>query len=88
MKWNKDRLIDEYDLPWGGPKSTILLKEICDHTRWSVHYRLIFRIPDQPEGEAYEVYYSVGATESQDESPWEYGDEGGVTRGEQDREVE
>jgi len=42
--------------------------EIIDHTRWSVVHRIIFGF----EGKFYEAGYSVGATESQDETPWQF----------------
>lgn len=49
----------------------IILNEMIDHSRWSVHHRLIFKFEDK----YWETSYSVGATESQDESPWEYDDD-------------
>ena len=42
---------------------------IVNHTRWSVAHKMIFKGED---GSYYEVFYSVGATEQQDESPFEY----------------
>jgi len=45
--------------------------EIVDHTRWAVHHEMVFK----KDGKFYKTWYSVGATESQDESPWEYEDE-------------
>lgn len=44
---------------------------IIDHSRWSVIHRLTFKY----EGKLYQTTYSRGATEYQDESPWEYEDE-------------
>lgn len=49
----------------------VISNEITDHSRWSVSYTMIFRLVDQPENEAWMVDYSVGATETQDEEPWE-----------------
>lgn len=43
---------------------------VVDTTRWSVIHEVIFRAPD--DGKVYEASYSVGATEQQCESPWEY----------------
>lgn len=43
---------------------------IVDTGRWSIHSNLIFK--DKASGKFYEVRYSVGATESQDEAPFEY----------------
>jgi hypothetical protein len=57
---------NELDLPYAA-----ILDEIEDTSRWSVHHRIIFAY----QGRFYETYYSVGATEMQDERPWEYDDE-------------
>ena len=45
-----------------------VVTEIIEHARWSVRHRCVF----EHEGKYYETHYSVGATESQDESPYEY----------------
>lgn len=58
-----------YEAPEGGE---IISREITDTSRWSIHYSLIFRFADMAPGEAWEVSYSKGATETQDERPWEY----------------
>ncbi len=42
--------------------------EIWDHRRWVVVHRLIFK----KNNKLYETTYNIGATESQDESPFEY----------------
>jgi hypothetical protein len=47
-----------------------ILDELTDNSRWSISHRRIFEF----EGKFYETYYSVGATEQQDESPYEYDD--------------
>jgi hypothetical protein len=56
-----------------GDEGKIVLNEIIDKSRWSTIHRLIF----MPEGETklYEASYSRGATEQQDEQPWQYVDE-------------
>jgi len=46
----------------------IISDEVYDTSRWSIHHELIFQI----DGKTYQTTYSVGATESQDESPWDY----------------
>lgn len=61
----KEFLIGELGLP-----SKAVHKEFVDHTRWSVHYKIVFA----HDGKFYQAYYSVGATECQYESPWEYDD--------------
>ncbi|HBN95102.1 MAG TPA: hypothetical protein DDZ66_02285 [Firmicutes bacterium] len=66
MKFKKEFLINECDLPWAA-----LEDKIIDNSRWSIHHEIIFEY----EGKFYKTYYSVGATESQDERPWEYEDE-------------
>jgi hypothetical protein len=44
---------------------------MVDQSRWSIQYRCIF----EDKGKFFEAYYSEGATEMQDESPWEYEEE-------------
>lgn len=58
-----------------GDGAQVVEREMKDRTRWSVVYRLVFRLPGQPEGEAWLTSYSSGATEYQSEGPWEYQDE-------------
>lgn len=46
--------------------------EVVDNSRWSINHEIVF----EHEGKFYGATYSVGATESQDERPWQYdGDE-------------
>ncbi len=45
----------------------IISNECVDKTRWSVVYDLIVKIGDK----FYQTDYQVGATEQQDEGPWE-----------------
>jgi hypothetical protein len=66
IKLDKKFMVNELDLPY-----TAILDEITDTSRWSVHHRIIFAY----RGRFYETNYSVGATEMQDESPWEYDDQ-------------
>lgn len=51
-----------------GDEGEIVSDTITDTGRWSVHHELIFKLDDK----VWRTRYSVGATESQDESPWEY----------------
>ncbi len=60
MKFSKEFLQDE-----GG--ETVQDREI-GRGRWSVHHERVF----QHEGRFYRTRYSVGATENQDERPYEY----------------
>ena len=61
--FDRDFLRDELDLP-----GQCIDEEIVRHSRWRVHYRGVFA----HEGKHYMVNWSVGATEMQDEAPWEY----------------
>ncbi len=45
---------------------------IIKHSRWSVIHEIVLQDPD---GVCWQTTYSVGATESQDESPFKYDDE-------------
>lgn len=65
MKFDKELLLEKLD---GRDKVLDILK---DSTRWSLHYRFVFK----HEGKLYETHYSIGSTEMQDEGPWEYEDE-------------
>lgn len=52
---------------------SVLIKiqdEISDHLRWSVAHDVVFQ--DRITGRYFRSYYSEGATESQDESPWQW----------------
>lgn len=49
----------------------IVQDEIIDNSRWSIIHELIFKKNDK----FWQVCYSVGATEQQDESPFEYDEE-------------
>jgi hypothetical protein len=68
MKINLDKkyLKEELGLPYDA-----ILDEITDTSRWSIHHRIIFAY----QGRFYQTFYSEGATEMQDERPWEYDDE-------------
>lgn len=62
MKFKKEDLLDDV--------FEVIEDEILFTTRWSVHYRKVFRCDDK----FYETVYSRGSTECQDERP--YQDEG------------
>ncbi len=63
-------------MPWEPPEGgSIILDEIVDNSRWSIAHRLVVKFPGDPEDVAWETSYSHGATEMQDESPWEYENE-------------
>ena len=66
-KFSKDYLKDELDLPY----SNTIVDRIIDTTRWSIVHEIVF----EDNGKFYQTTYSEGATEMQDERPWEYEDE-------------
>ena len=65
--FSKDYLNDELDLPY----SNTVVDKIIDTTRWSIVHEIVF----EDNGNFYQTTYSEGATEMQDERPWEYDDE-------------
>lgn len=49
----------------------ILIEDtISDTSRWKIHHDVIFQ--DPTDGKYYQTTYSVGATEMQDERPFEF----------------
>jgi hypothetical protein len=67
MQFPKDDLLRllEDDIPDNYAK---ISERVTGTGRWSIRYELIFRHNNQ----FFRTNYSVGATESQDESPYEY----------------
>lgn len=67
MKFTKDFLLETLD------DSTVdVVNQISDSSRWSIYYDRVIKV----DGKFYQANYSVGATEQQDERPYEYdGDE-------------
>ena len=65
-RYHKDYLRNELDLPYSA-----IVNKITDTSRWSIHHYIVF----EDEGKFYSTNYSEGATECQDERPWEYDDE-------------
>ena len=53
------------DSPW-----SIVENDIIDTSRWSEIYN--FTVHDKETNKYYNTIYSCGATECQDEGPWEY----------------
>ena len=62
-KFTKEYLVCELDLPYAA-----ISDKIIDTSRWSIYHEIIF----EDNGKFYSTTYSVGATEMQDERPWEY----------------
>ena len=65
--FSKDYLKNELGLPY----ENAIVDKIIDTTRWSIVHEIIF----EDNGKFYQTTYSEGATEMQDERPWEYEDE-------------
>lgn len=67
MKFSKE---DLQDLARGDHRDEfeVIKDEIVDTSRWSNIYEMIFKYDDR----FYQTSYSVGATECQDERPYEY----------------
>lgn len=53
---------------------TVVQETLVGSSRWSLLYDLIFTAPEQEPGTAWRARYSSGATESQDETPFQYRD--------------
>jgi hypothetical protein len=67
-------LMDQ-DFPWEAPEGwEIVSDKISGKSRWSDVHTLIFRTPDLPSGQAWQTTYRRGATEQQEERPWQYQD--------------
>ena len=67
VRFSRDYLMKELDLPYGNT----IVDNIIDTTRWSIIHEIVF----EDNGKFYRATYSEGATECQDERPWEYEDE-------------
>lgn len=65
MKFPKQ---DLKDIVFESDGDTVIRNEITHHGRWSVTHSVIFK----HDGKFYRTSYSKGATESQDERPYEY----------------
>lgn len=56
------------ELSDGQEIAEIIYDKVTDTSRWSVHHECVFKL----NGKFYRTHYSEGATEMQDESPYEY----------------
>ena len=74
MKFKKQDLIalldEDYDDNFN---FEIIQDNISGKSRWSDEYTLVFKTID--DGKFYKTHYRCGATESQDESPFEYAED-------------
>ncbi|MCR8983057.1 hypothetical protein [Brevibacillus laterosporus] len=72
ITFSADELV-KYGLPKRGYDGVeVILDQIVDQSRWSIFHDIIFKWTD---GKYYSTGYSEGATECQEEAPWEYEDE-------------
>lgn len=61
------------ELEWGSaPDYEVVENVLYDNSRWALHYRLT--IKRKSDGKFFQATYRRGATESQDERPFEYTD--------------
>jgi hypothetical protein len=67
VKFSKDFLLDEVLIT----NDKIVFRKILGKRRWSIDVYIVFKHEDK----FYQSTYSYGATESQDESPYEYDDD-------------
>ncbi len=65
-KFSKEYFTSGRDLPWSA-----LEDKVIDSSRWSINHEIIF----ENDGKYWKTCYSVGATECQDERPWDDIDE-------------
>ncbi len=49
---------------------TVLLNEQIDNSRWAIQFNMVFNY----DYRCWQTSYQIGATEQQDESPYEYDD--------------
>lgn len=67
--FSREYLVGELGLPYDND-GIVINDEIKDTKRWYTVHELTFR--DPATSKVYKCFYSEGATEAQDESPWEY----------------
>ncbi|MNL74347.1 hypothetical protein D3C87_1999720 [compost metagenome] len=65
----QELLWDDFD----PDKWEVMTNKLIGKSRWSLRYHQVFK--DKISNKYYETFYSQGATESQDEGPYEYDDD-------------
>lgn len=68
MKFKKEFMIDLVYGELEDEDASIVEDKIIETSRWSVIHKIVFKFNDK----FYESNYSIGATEMQDEGPYEY----------------
>ena len=69
IKLEASFLKNDLGLPFNS--NNVIEDIIIDTSRWSIAHEVIFKY----NSKFYRTTYSIGSTECQDESPWEYDDE-------------
>lgn len=64
--FTKDEL-DELEVRFGG--ASVVRDDIVDTTRWGIVHKVVFRA----DGDLWEITFEEGATEYQEQDPFEYG---------------
>lgn len=62
-QFDRDYLKWELDLPFSAIEDNVI-----GNSRWSIYHEIVFQDRD---GKFYQTCYSVGATEYQEEGPWD-----------------
>lgn len=70
VKFPKEDLLELLDYESGETKEDykVISNELWDNGRWTLTYKLLFK----HKNKVYQTFYGVGATEYQDERPWQY----------------
>ena len=69
-RFSREFLVGELGLPYDADEGIVIKDEIINIDRWSIIHSIIFK----HDGKFYETSYSQGATEHQEEDPWEFED--------------
>ena len=55
-----------------GDDVELIYDNVTGNSRWAIHHEIVFKLTNGGVPLFFKTYYQVGATEQQDESPWEY----------------
>ena len=63
--------LNEWEMPMEAPEGgEILSDRHVANTRWATVRMVVFTLPEQPTGTAWQLRYYRPATESQEQDPW------------------
>jgi hypothetical protein len=70
IKFKREFLMGEkgLGLPYYAEEGVVISDNIVDNDRWTIQHEIIFKY----DNKFYRTWYQVGATEIQDEDPWEW----------------